>query len=114
MSTQKKNRRLINVDNIQYVWYVSQDADSPYNLLHIVSEDKSVVLCVPLSVDKDYIISKGRLFQGKKTSGSWERYLLPMNVDKEITPALVSSVIRWAVDGDEAVAVNWDGKDFPV
>ena len=114
MSIQKKKRRSINVDNSHYVWYVSPDVDSPYNLLHIVSEDKSIVLSIPLNVDKDYIISKGRMFQGKKTSGSWERYILPMTVDKEVTPALVSSVIRWAVNGDEAVAVNWDGKEIPV
>ena len=114
MGIQKKSRRSINVDNNSYVWYVSPDADSPYDLLHIASEDKNVILSVPLNVETDYVISKGRYFQGKKTSGRWERYLLPMTVDKEITPALVSAVIRWAVDGDGAVTVNWGGKGLPV
>ena len=114
MSIEKKYRRPINVDNTQYVWYVSPDVDSPHNLLHIASEDKSVILSVPLDVEKEYIVSKGRLFQGKKTSGHWERYLLPMRIEKEVTPALVSSIIKWAANGDEAVAVEWDGKEFPV
>ena len=114
MSVLKKRRRKITVENIQYAWYVDQDEESPYNLLHIFSEDKSIVLAVPLGTEKDYIISKGRLFQKKKTSGTWERYLLPINLENEITPAVVSYIIRWAVNGSEAVAINWDGKSYPV
>ena len=82
--------------------------------MHIFSEDKSIVLAVPLGTEKDYIISKGRLFQKKKTSGTWERYILPIKLENEITPAIVSSIIRWAVNGSEAVAINWDGKSYPV
>ena len=114
MSVLKKRRRTITVENVQYVWYVGQDDDSAYSLLHIISEDKSIVLAVPLRTGKDYIISKGRLFQKKKTSGTWERYLLPMKIEDEITPACVSSIIRWAVNGNDAVAINWDGKLYPV
>lgn len=114
MGILKKNRRAISVDNIQYVWYVSPDVDSPYNVLHISSEDKSVILSVPLKTGKDYIISKGRIFQGKKSSGHWEWYNLPVRIENEITPSLVSSVIRWAVNGDEAIPLNWDGKAYPV
>ena len=114
MSVLKKNRRTITVENVKYVWYVGQDEESPYILLHIFSEDKSIVLAVPLGTEKDYIISKGRLFQKKKTSGTWERYILPIKLENEITPAIVSSIIRWAVNGSEAVAINWDGKSYPV
>ena len=114
MSVQKKFRRKINVDDTQYVWYVSPDDESPYNVLNIISDDKCVILSVPLNVGKDYIINKGRSFQGQRSSGNWERYLLPVSVEKEITPSLVSAIIRWAVNGTEAVAVEWDGKDFPL
>ena len=114
MSVQKKNRRKINVENVQYVWYIAPDEDGPYNILHIISEDKSIILAVPLETEDHYIISKGRLFQKKKTSGTWERYLLPMKMENEITPALVSSIIMWAVNGSEAVPVNWDGRSYPV
>lgn len=114
MSVLKKNRRTINVEDVQYVWYIGPDMDSPYDILHIFSEDKSIVLAVPLGVEKHYIISKGRLFQKKKTSGTWERYLLPAKMKNEITPAVVASIIRWSVDGNEAEAVNWDGKTYPI
>ena len=114
MSVLKKKRRIINVENVQYVWYIAPDEDSAYNILHIVSEDKSIVLAVPMRTEKDYIISKGRFFQNKKTSGTWERYLLPIKIEDEITPSFVSSIIIWAVNGNEAVSVNWDGKTYPV
>ena len=114
MSIQKKNRRSVNVDSVQYIWYVAPDVDGPYDLLHIISEDKSIVLTVPLNMEEKYIISKGRLFQEKKASGQWERYRLPVKPGKEITPALVAEIIRWAVNGEEAETVNWDGNKFPV
>lgn len=114
MSVLKKNRRTINVEDVQYVWYICPDEDSPYNILHIFSEDKSIVLAVPLGVENHYIISKGRIFQKKKTSGTWERYQLPMKMENVITPALVASIIRWSVDGNEAESVNWDGKSYPL
>ena len=78
------------------------------------SEDKSIVLALPLGTEKDYIISKGRLFQKKKTSGTWERYLLPIEMGNEITPAVISSIISWAENGSGAIAINWDGKSYPV
>ncbi len=114
MSVLKKKRRTITVENVKYIWYVCQDGESPYNLLHIFSEDKSIALTVPLGTEKDYIISKGRLFQKKKTSGTWERYLLPIKLENEITPAVVSSIIRWAVNESETIVINWDGKTYPV
>ncbi|MCR4598619.1 MAG: hypothetical protein K5678_06275 [Acetatifactor sp.] len=114
MSVLKKNRRTINVDNVQYVWYIALDKDSPYIILHIVSEDKSIVLDVPLGTEKQYVISKGRLFQNKKTNGTWERYLFPMKMDNKITPAFVAEIIRWATNGNEAISVNWDENLYPV
>ena len=73
-----------------------------------------IALTVPFGTEKDYIISRGRLFQKKKTSGTWERYLLPIKLENEITPAVVSSIIRWAVNGSETIVINWDGKTYPV
>ena len=75
---------------------------------------ESIALTVPLGTEKDYIISRGRLFQKKKTSGTWERYLLPIKLENEIPPAVVSSIIRWAVNGSETIVINWDGKTYPV
>ena len=92
MSVQKKFRRKINVDDTQYVWYVSPDDESPYNVLNIISDDKCVILSVPLNVGKDYIINKGRSFQGQRSSGNWERYLLPVSVEKEITQKFINQL----------------------
>jgi hypothetical protein len=63
-----KKRRTITVENVKYIWYVCQDEESPYNLLRIFSEDKSIALTVPLGTEKDYIISKGRLYWLRKRS----------------------------------------------
>ena len=37
-----------------------------------------------------------------------------MKMENVITPALVASIIRWSVDGNEAESVNWDGKSYPL
>ena len=68
--------------------------------LHIVSEDKALVLTIPLSAPKPYVSSKGRRFQGRTTSGRWERYLLPFSVPRAVTPRFVAEVIAWAEGTD--------------
>ena len=34
-----------NEPNQSYIWYVTLDDDSPYIILHIVSDDKRLILC---------------------------------------------------------------------
>ena len=114
MGINKRYRRKINIDGVPFVWNVALDDDSSYTLLNIVSEDKSIILSVPLGTERSYIISKGRIFQGKKTRGHWERYILPIRIKDEITPAIVSSVIRWSITGNDAESLNWETESFPV
>ncbi len=57
------------------------------------SEDKSIVLALPLGTEKDYIISKGRLFQKKKTSGTWERYLLPIEMGQQKCDIIFQDIV---------------------
>ncbi len=114
MSVAKKGRRKITYDNQEYVWYVSQDDESDYYILHIISEDKRLILSVPLQVTTLYVISKGNIFQGKKTNGRWNRYLFPFAVPDVITPKSVAMIISWATKGSNAVKVEWDGKDIIV
>ena len=49
MSVRTKGRRKIIVGDQTYIWYVTLDDDSPYIILHIVSDDKrlmsSAMLC---------------------------------------------------------------------
>lgn len=104
----------------EYVWYVltgdrdywervfSNDWESAF--LHIVSADKSLVLTIPLSAPKPYAVSKGRIFQGKPSSGRWERYLLPFGIPRAVTPRFVAEVIKWATDSGDTVPQNWGGE----
>lgn len=117
-----KKRRKIICSNKGYVWYVlggdgdywsrvnTMNRESPF--LHIISEDKSLVLTIPLDAPDPYAVSKGRMFQGRKRSGCWERYLLPFKVPKAITPKTVAEIISWAVGEPNGVSVNWNGKQI--
>lgn len=109
MGVLKKNRRTIICDNKKYIWYVAEDCDSSNILLNIISEDKSLVLTYTLY--ENYIVSKGRIFQGNKTSGRWERYLLPIS-SPVITPKFVSEIITWANGESNAVKLKFDEKRF--
>lgn len=114
MGVSKKGRRKITYNDKLYVWYIALDYDSPYYILNIVSEDKALVLACPLELNKNYVISKGNMFQGQKTNGTWKRYLCPVYFPEIITPKIVSDIIRWAVDKKDSVEVEYDGKEIVV
>lgn len=117
MGVRKKSRRKITCGGQNYVWYVltgdrdywervaSNNWETPF--LHIISEDKSLVLTIPLTAPKPYAVSKGRIFQGNRTSGCWERYLLPFDMPKSVTPGFVAEIIEWATNGENAVSVSY-------
>ena len=109
-----KGRRKIEVDGRPFVWHVAEDFDSPYKVLQVASYDKHMILAVPLQTPEAYVISKGTVFQGNPTSGSWERYALPFAVPDAITPKFVAELIRWSTEGKEAKAVSWDREKYPV
>ena len=115
MGVRTKGRRMITVDDREYIWYVSPDDESAYDLLNIVSEDKSYVLTCPLKTEIPYLISKGKLFQDEKTDGRWNRFELPFDIPETITPAFVAKVIAWATQKGEAVLLKRkEGTRFPV
>lgn len=114
MGINQKNKRKINIENISYIWYVSLDFDSPYHLLNIVSEDKKFFVSCPFEAETPYLISKGLLFQKKKTNGTWNRYLLPFSIPDIITPRFVSEIIVWATSGENAILVEWNGQNIPI
>ncbi len=126
MGVRTKSRRKIVCGGKNYVWYilagdrdywtrVSEGANdwawtTPF--LHIISEDKSLVLTIPLTAPKPYAVSKGRTFQGKPRSGCWERYVLPFSLPEAVTPKTVSDIINWAVNGESAAQTQYDGADI--
>lgn len=122
-----KKRRKIVCGGKNYVWYVLASEDRNYwdhldliesggrwetPFLHIISEDKKLILTIPLNAPKPYAVSKGAVFQGKPTSGRWERYLMPFELPESVTPRFVSEVIEWAEGYGEAPEVEYDGQDI--
>lgn len=117
----KKRRRIV-CGGGNYVWYIltgdrdywqrvySNDWETPF--LHIISEDKRLILTLPLNAPKPYAVSKGREFQGKPASGCWERYPLPFEFPESVTPRFGAKVIEWAVGGDNSVKVEY-GAECP-
>ncbi len=78
--------------------------------LHIISEDKSLVLTIPMNAPRPYAVSKGRIFQGKPASGHWGRYLLPFGMPRAVTPRFVAEVIQWASESGGAEPQDWGGE----
>ena len=109
-----KGRRKIEVDGRMLVWCVAEDYDSPYKVLQVASDDKHMILAVPLQTPETYVISKGTVFRGNPTSGRWERYALPFAIPDAITPKFVAELIRWSTEGKDAKAVNCDQDKYPV
>ena len=114
LSVSKKGRRKQIYNEKQYVCYVQEENDSPYYCLNISSDDKQIILTLPLSSDTKYVISKGKRFQTNKSNGCWERYVCPLEIPEIITPKIVAEIINWAEYGDEAEVLEYDGKGFPV
>lgn len=121
MAVSTKNRRKIICGGKNYVWYVvkgdrdywervsSNDWETPF--LHIISEDKTLILTIPLNAPTTYAVSKGRVFRGKPTSGCWERYLMPFDIPAAVTPKTVSEIIAWAIGGNDAIKAEY-GAEF--
>ena len=96
LGVRKKGRRKLTYNEKQYVWFVQEDNDSPYFCLNILSDDKQLILTLPLGKDIKYVISKGKRFQTSKSNGSWERYICPLELPEIITPKIVADIINWA------------------
>ncbi len=114
MSVSSKRRRTITVEGRAFVWYIAEDDESDYSILNIISNDKKIVCSVPIDTPAAYIISKGNEFQGNKTSGTWERYILPIVIPAMITPGFVSEVIHFIINGDTAEPISRDQDKYPV
>ena len=112
MGVSKKRRRKIICNGIEYIWYISQDCDSIYYILNIISKDKTTILSYPLQTETSYVICKGSYFQGMKTDGRWNRYIVPFSIIGAVTPKFVSKITDWAVNGTNAVKIEWNGKDI--
>ena len=117
MGINTQGRRKIRIDNRSYVWWVGPDADSPYLLLSVYSDDKRFSVCCPLQTPTPYVIDRGTLFQGVEKRNApvvHTRYRLPFPVPEVVTPRFVATLLEWALNGRGAVRVEWDGNEVPV
>lgn len=102
-----KHRRKITVGDRIYYWHIARNDDTDRFVLHIISADKKTNLSHPMQNSIQYIVSKGTIFQGIKSCGIWERFLLPFDTVYPITPKFVSDIIRWETTGEGAVKMDY-------
>ena len=107
MGVAKKGRRRMQYGNQTYIWWIAKNEDDEDKVwLHIVSEDKNIILAYRVGEGDFFIVSKGRVFQGEKTSGCHEKYWDPLKEQPMvITPKFVYELIAWSVDGKNAQGV---------
>ena len=100
----RKGRRNIIYKNQAFVWWVGENEEDEGRIwLNVVSEDKQIILAYRVGEGDFFVVSKGRFFQGEKTSGCWEKYWYPMqDVPMAVTPKFVHALIAWAVAGRDA------------
>ena len=105
MGVSRKGRRTLRYKDTEFIWWVGPEEDDCDKIyLNIVSEDKSIILSYRVGDGSFVVISKGRIFQGYKTSGNWEIYGIPFKDPLMIvTPGDVKRIVEWAVDGRGAV-----------
>ena len=115
MSIRKKGRRKIVCGDKKYIWYVHFDDESPYCILNVAAEDKSLLISCPLNMETPYIIIQiAKCFQGEKIDSKWKRRLLPFEVPEIITPGFVAKLIDWMEHGKTTEEVQWDRCNYPV
>ncbi|MDE6313111.1 MAG: hypothetical protein K2M46_05755 [Lachnospiraceae bacterium] len=114
MAVARKYKRKLIYNEMIYMWCVTPGEDAAFHrlVLHIVSSDKAIILDCPLDNSLSFVVSQGRMFQGKKQQGGWQRYLFPGSIQSPITPAIVAELIAWATCGEGAISVAFDGDEI--
>ena len=103
MAVRKKGRRKIVVDNEEFIWYVKDDDDGGGLILHILSQDKKLIILYPLDLEfitKSYLAVTGIRFEGYQMDGSRQRFECPQfhKDDGIITPKIVKEIIVWCLN----------------
>ncbi len=110
MAISKKGKRAILYREKEYLWWVREDEecwDVPW--LTVASPDKSLILSYRVEGGDFFVVSQGRMFQGRKTSGKCEYYWYPFGKRTPplvITPGFVRELVAWAVDGRGAELIS--------
>ena len=75
MAIAKKHKRTLVYGDSTYYWWVKRDDDYDRPVLHIASEDKGLIVLYPTEQhgERQYLVSIGRVFKNRTTSGCWQR-----------------------------------------
>lgn len=119
MSVSKKGRRTVTVNDNRYVWYVAEDRDSPDNVLHIISDDKQLIVHFHLGQRENdaHVIVIGKKFGGVADVGhGWRRFRCPKwDAGGAITPGVVTSFVKWCLsETKDVVEVDCYGRPVPL
>jgi hypothetical protein len=119
MGVRKQGRRKLRVGGRLYVWYVKPDADSPDNVLHVISDDKQFLVHYHLNqrTVARHIIVLGRDFERTPgNGGTWRRFRCPewTSQDGVITPATVRKLIEWCCSSEPIMEVDFSGQAVPL
>ena len=134
MAIAKKHKRTLVYGDSTYYWWVKRDDDYDRPVLHIASEDKGLIVLYPTEQngERRYLVSIGRVFKNRTTSGCWQRYRMTkldagreqdagqhtakaderVSEDFPVTPGFVASLLGWCLDEGDAESVTWNGRDI--
>lgn len=114
----KKYKRKIVRSNRLFYWYVEPDIDDEGIIkLHIVSEDKKLIVTYEVGQHSiknkpPFIVIIGEEFEGWTLEYiGYRRVLTPQWSDEIITPKLIGEIIDWCLLKDKEInIVNWKGE----
>ncbi|WP_256337953.1 hypothetical protein [Paenibacillus sp. 276b] len=117
MGVRKKYKRKIVRSNRLFYWYVEPDIDDEGIIkLHIVSEDKKLIVTYEVGQHSvknkpPHIVIIGEEFEGWTTEYiGYRRVLTPKWSDEIIMPKLIGEIIDWCLLIDKEIIVNWKGE----
>jgi len=120
MTISAKQRRQIKVDDVSYLWWVTEDLEEFVGTpaLSVCSSDRRLLVRYGLLQPNDlrYVVVLGPRFQGLPDSpGPWRRFRCPQfGSPVTVTPKEVARLIRWCTDAaGRAVAVDYRGVVLP-
>jgi len=119
MAIAKKGRRTLHIGEASYSWFVCEDDDSlsvgAMTSLTILSSDKDFQVVFPIGQQgaSTFLIVRGPRFGGSGTfGGPWKRVACPdwCEGSPAITPAIVRSIVIWALGDKQNIFVNYRGE----
>ena len=110
MAIAKKNRRTINYNGNNFLWWIADEFDEAGNMLsvNIASSEKKFLIkyfAVPRNPDENYLFVLGDYFPGlKKKQGNSMKLRCPdfsgSLVTNAVKPKMITAILDWCFDAD--------------